>query len=112
MGNVKGKGSLPSGKPEERPPDKAPEKPERATVVPTFFDPSGVLLKLRNRDFPKTKAGRMAFCDYNIERWKVRKVRVETQADPKQRKLKKIEKLKDMLAKLEAEVAEEAKATA
>ena len=109
MGNVKGK-----GKPDQPPTPEAPTPeaptPEAPTTLPKFFDESGVLLKLRSREFPKTKVGRMAFCDYQIERWKARKVRVETQADPKLRKLRKIEKLRTMLEKLEKEVAGEASA--
>lgn len=109
MGNIKGK--TPEAPPEADEKAKKP-KPPRPETIPDFRDKDGQLLKLRNRDFPGTKEGRMAFCDFQIARWEARKVRVTEQADPKQRKLKKIEKLKAMLLKLQAEVAEEAPATA
>jgi len=89
-----------------------PPPGEGATEVPKFFDEAGHLLKLKSRDFPRTKEGKMAYCDYQIERWKSRKQRVTVQADPRQRKLRKIEKLREMIEKLEAEVSAEEEAAA
>lgn len=78
------------------------------TENPAFRDEGGNLFKLRPTDFPKTREGRVGWCDYQIEKWTDKKAQVEKQADPKARKLAKLEKLKAKLAELEAELEEEA----
>ena len=107
MANVKGEGGKPNQDPKAEKGSKRPPKGEGLSEVPKFFDETGQLLKLKSKDFPRTKEGKMAYCDYQIERWKAKRERVRIQADPRQRKLKKIEKLKGMLARLEKEMAEE-----
>jgi hypothetical protein len=70
--------------------------------IPVFKDKDGALLKLRRKDFPKSKEGRMAFCDYQIARWADRKIRVGKQSDPNAKALKKFESYKKKMVELEA----------
>lgn len=96
-------------------PQPAPTKEKKVApiveAIPSFVDESGNLKKLRGRDFPKTKEGKTAFCDYQIAKWTRKRDRVAISADPKAKKLKKIEKLKSLLAKLEEDMAKEGAAT-
>jgi len=76
----------------------AAESVEKKVEIPVFVDADGYLRKLRGADFPKSKAGKMAFCDYNVKKWEMKKVKVESGMDPLAKKKKRREKL---LAKLE-----------
>ena len=80
------------------------------SAIPEIRDAEGRLLKLKGKDFPKSKEGKLAFCDYQIARWDDKKKDVEAKYDPKKKKLRKLEKLQAQLAKLEAEIASEAAA--
>lgn len=77
-------------------------KKEKANVlqIPSFtHGEGGKLRKLSNKDFPKTRAGRLAYCDYRIKKWETRKKVIAERGDPKT----KLEKKKQLLAeKLEA----------
>lgn len=99
MANVKGAPATP--------PKKQAVSTAEPTAIPKFMDGAGKLLTLHGKDFPKTRDGRVAFCDYQIARWQAKKERVSISADPQARKLKKILRLKEMLAKLEQEVTSE-----
>jgi hypothetical protein len=81
------------------------KKPE-ATKVPDLKDKKGNLLKLRPSDFPRSKEGRMAFCDYQIAKWTDKKDKYSKGDDPRAQKLAKLEKLKQKLDELEKELAE------
>jgi len=91
-----------------------PGKPKKpvVTVIPDFVDKDGELKKLKSKMFPKTKEGKMAYCDYQIKRWEVKKVAVEKGTDPLEKKKRRIEKLKKTLAILDEEVAAEEKTAA
>jgi len=88
--------------------DTKKEKAEEVTVVPELRDEAGNLFKLKGKDFPKTKEGRIAWCDYQIARWQEKKLAVEKRDDPAAKKLAKLEKLKKQLSDLEKEIEEEA----
>lgn len=83
---------------------KKPPKPKDDRPVPGFFDEEGKLRKLKGKDFPATREGRMAYCDYQVERWKLKRVAAEKRGDPLARKKAKVEKYKKLLAELEAEI--------
>jgi hypothetical protein len=100
MANVKGNPSKGASAPK-------PQEPTEVSQIPKIKDEAGKLLTLHGRDFPKSRDGRIAFCDYQIARWQAKKERVAIAADPKARKMKKIAQLKEMLAKLEEEVSSE-----
>jgi len=70
-----------------------------------FVDQNGKLLKVKGAAFPRTKDGRLAYCDYNIARWEARKVNVLKASDPLAKKRAKVEKIKATLLVLEAELA-------
>jgi len=77
------------------------------TEIPTFRDEQGHLFKLRGKDFPKNKDGKLAYCDYWIEYWNDRKKVIVEGEDPKTKKEKRLARLRDELAKLEKELAGE-----
>ena len=85
---------------------KKSSKPE-VKEIPEFFDGEGQLKTLRTANFPKSKAGRMAYCDYQVEKWKIKKIAVEKKMDPLAKKKKKREKLQEQLKKLDEELLAE-----
>ena len=66
-------------------------------------------MTLKQGNFPRSKIGRLAYCDYQIEKWKIKKLTVEARMDPLAKKRKKREKLMDQLKKLEEELQAEEK---
>lgn len=81
------------------------------TEVPAFTDASGALKTLKSGEFPRTREGRVAFCDYRIacfdrakQAWIDRKEEIARADDPEFQRQRKIDRLKEQLAKLEAEV--------
>jgi uncharacterized protein YigA (DUF484 family) len=80
---------------------------KEVTEIPEFYDEDKQLKTLKQRDFPTTKDGRMAWCDYQVERWKVRKEEISKRMDPLAKKKRKRERLQEQLKKLEEELAEE-----
>jgi len=86
---------------------KAKAKAEKERKLPEIKDSEGLLRKLKSSDFPKTKEGKMAYCDYNIEKWTVKKTAVEKGADPKTKKLKRREKLLSALKELDESIAKD-----
>ena len=82
-----------------------------ATVeeIPEFEDKDGELLKLNRLDFPKTREGKMAHCDYMILTWTKKKEAASKRTDAKGRakaKLqRRLDKLKEKREALEAEIA-------
>jgi len=74
------------------------------TVIPAFYDKDKQLKTLKQGNFPHSRAGKMAYCDYQIEKWKVKRVIIETRTDPLSKKRKKREKLVEQLKKLEEEL--------
>lgn len=87
--------------------DPAKPKAPEITAVPDIRDKEGNLLKLKGNDFPKTKDGKLAYCDYQIEKINVKKVDIESNYHPEKKKMKKIERLKAQLLKLEEELKTE-----
>lgn len=83
-------------------------KAEVVKVVPSFYvvgddgKPSGVLRKLTRKNFPKTKEGRMAWCDYMVIVWNNKKSVLSRSEDPADKLREKIKKLQDKLASLTA----------
>lgn len=88
---------------------KKPRKPAGpvVTVIPEFRGKDGALLKLKGRMFPKTKDGKIAFCDYQIARWQSKKDSIAAKSDPATKAIRKIAALKAKLALLEEEAAKE-----
>ena len=74
--------------------------------MPDFLDAEGQLKKLKGSDFPKSKAGKMAFCDYNITKWTMKKKNIETGMDPAAKAKKRREKLLKQLATLDETIGE------
>ena len=68
--------------------------------VPAFRDNESNLFKLRRRDFPRNQEGRLAFCDYQVERWQDRKERLSKAADPNAKALKKLESMRKKMTEL------------
>ncbi len=91
---------------------KKSKKVESAVVkeIPIFYDKDEQLRTLKTAHFPKSRAGRMAYCDFQIEKWKVKRIIIETRTDPLAKKRKKREKLLAVLKKLEEELVSEEKA--
>ena len=79
-------------------------KPVDDRPIPEFRDKDEQLKKLKASDFPKTKEGKLAYCDYNLERWKDKRKAVEKGLDPKAKKMKRREKLLAQLAALDEEL--------
>lgn len=79
---------------------------DRATTVPKFADASGalVLTKLKGSDFPGTREGKLAYCDYQVLKWQDKKLSIAAKDDPVEKKRKKIADLKKKIALLEKEV--------
>ena len=85
----------------------APPVPPEVTAIPATRDKDGFLLKLTRAQFPKSKNGLLAFCDYQLEKWGERRLSVMRRDDPKTKMLRRREKLLAKLAELEAEIDEE-----
>ncbi len=83
------------------------EEEEEVTEVPDFHDEDGVIVPLKKRDFPKTLKGYYAFCDYNIEKWKVKKSKRKSANDPKAKAKAKLDRYRKMIEKIEAELDED-----
>ena len=81
--------------------------PDRPTEIPKFKDETGAFFKLKGTDFPSSKEGKLAYCDYMIEKWKDKRQAVMDKDDPTKKNLRKIKdmesKIKEMKAKLLAE---------
>lgn len=87
--------------------------PAPVTEIPTFRDDKGILKSLKPKDFPKTKEGRLANFRYKAEFFRElakefdnKALGIEKAGDPAFQRERKIEKMRKMLAKLEAEAAE------
>lgn len=90
---------------EEEEEEEEDEEDEEVTDVPAFLDKDDVLVPLKKMNFPKTLEGRKAFCDYNIEKWKLKKSKIEDDNDPKKKAKNKLARYKKMIATLEAEIS-------
>ena len=87
----------------------APTPPAaKAEAIPKFLDDAGnlVMTKLKGRDFPKGRDGRIAYCRYQSAKWAMKGDKEMQRGDPTTKKLAKIDKLEKMLALLQSEVAE------
>lgn len=84
----------------------APKKLTREIIeIPEFYDTEDNLNRLKRSEFPKTKDGNVAFCDYNITKWKILRKKAEAgQGNKKKARLEK--RLAAMKKKEEALVAE------
>jgi hypothetical protein len=96
--------------------DKAEKKVKAPKVVkpdgpmPEIRDKDGELKTLKRNQFPKSAAGKMAYCDYQLARWTEKKDAIGKQVDPLKRKKAKKERLQKLLKQLEEELALEEKA--
>ena len=75
------------------------------TEIPSFQDDEGHLKTLKRIHFPNTREGRIAYCDFNIERWKVKKENVIKGTDPLAKKKKRRERLLEQLKALDEELS-------
>jgi uracil phosphoribosyltransferase len=73
--------------------------------VPVIRDADGLLKKLRRADFPKSRIGKIAFCDYQIARWETKKANVDKATDPQAKAKKRRERLLKQLAALDEEMS-------
>lgn len=80
------------------------EKKKDERPVPKIWDEKGELKKLKRPDFPKTKAGKVAFCNYMIEKWKIKKAKAEKGRDPATRLKNKKQKLVEKLAEVQRQI--------
>lgn len=82
------------------------------SVIPEWKDKDGVIVmtKLGRRDFPKSIAGKQAYCKYQADRWLERADNIGKAKDPIAKKLDKIAKLQKQVELLKAEKAKAAKA--
>jgi hypothetical protein len=76
----------------------------KVTVIPAFRDNDGILLELSKKDFPRSRDGKVAFLDYQIERLSEKKKALTEAVSPKQKAQSKMKKLQAQLAKLQAEI--------
>lgn len=87
---------------------KAAQKPVDTRPIPVWRDASGamVVTKLKGKDFPKTREGKVAYCRFQADKWTAKAERVATSADPEAKISKKIDKLTKMVALLQKEKAD------
>jgi len=89
----------------EETPEKAPETDNNAKKgIPAIHDKKGKLLKLKRSEFPYSRTGIIAYCDYRIETWQLRKQEMLKKADPMAKKKTKLAKLQEQAKELEAEI--------
>lgn len=93
----------------------APVATPPVTVIPATRDDAGKLLTLKPKDFPRTREGRQAFFNYRADcfqavadEWRSRATNIDKQDDPIFQKQRKLAKMKEQLAKLEAELSKTA----
>jgi len=80
----------------------------RAKTIPVFQkDGKLVLSKLGSGDFPATKAGKMAYCDFQILKWQEKKAAIAAKDDPISKTQAKIDKLTKQLELLKKEKQEQ-----
>jgi len=75
--------------------------------IPNFYTngKDGQTKKLDRHDFPKTKEGKSAFCDYMVAKWNWRKVVLNTKADPNAKLEKKKAELQKKIDEINAKLA-------
>ena len=66
----------------------------------------GELRKLKKQDFPKTKEGKVAFCNYMIEKWKAKRTQAEQGKDPTTKLFQRKNKLLAKLAEINKQITE------
>ena len=92
---------------QERPSEAAMRKSEpkkTLKAIPEWKDDDGKLLKLKRADFPYTRDGIIAYCDYRIEYWKIRKQDMLKKADPLDKVMRKREKLIKALKEIDVQL--------
>jgi len=92
---------------QERPSEEAMRKSEpKKTLkpVPKWKADDGTLLKLKRADFPYNRAGIIAYCDYRIEYWKIKKEEMLKKTDPLDKVRRKRDKLIKALKEVEAQL--------
>ncbi len=88
-------------------PDAQAEPKKTLKPVPKWKDDNGNLLKLKRADFPYNRAGIIAYCDYRIEYWKIKKEEMLKKADPRKKLDGKRDKLTKALKEVEALIESE-----
>ncbi|KKM23314.1 hypothetical protein LCGC14_1616390 [marine sediment metagenome] len=92
---------------QEVPIKEAAEKSETKKTlkpVPVWKDGDGNLLKLKRADFPYNRNGIIAYCDYRIEYWKIKKQDMLKKVDPLDKVRRKREKLIKALEEVDAQL--------
>ena len=89
----------PSEKPVEESESKRTLKP-----VPRWKNEDGTLKKLKRSDFPYNRAGIVAYCDFRIEYWNIKKADMLKKADPLDKVRRKREKLLKALKEVDAQL--------
>lgn len=88
------------------------EKPKSESVedVPLqVYDADGDLIKLKRADFPYTRKGIIAYCDYRVEYWKAKKSIMLAKTDPMTKIQRKRATLMEALKKVDAQIEAERK---
>ncbi len=87
--------------------------PAPVTEIPAFKDENGVYKRLRPKDFPRTRDGRKALFEFRAQVYEFlaaenrKKITdLDKSDDPAYNKQRKIERLRQQLAKLESEADE------
>lgn len=86
--------------------DETKKRPKDTRPIPVFFGADKGLVKHTKKDFPKTRAGKLAFCDYMVAVYQQRKVEIAAKSDPKKRLKARLEKAQAKVAQLQKELTE------
>ena len=77
---------------------------KKIKAIPQTHDSHGNLFKLSRADFPYNRNGIIAYCDYRIEYWQVKKQEMLKKADPLSKIRRKREKLMASLDEINAKI--------
>lgn len=87
--------------------------PAPVTEIPQFKNADGTFASLKPKDFPRTREGRKALCQYRAavydsisKEWLKKAEDIDHQDDPKHLRQRRIEKLRAQLAALEKDEAQ------
>ena len=79
----------------------------RPVAVPAIRGKDGSLLTLKRKDFPASKEGKIAYFKYQSEKYLDMAKAVVEGTDPIKKKERKIQQMRERLARLENEVADD-----
>ncbi len=77
---------------------------KKVKEIPQTKNAKGKLLKLKRSDFPYTRNGIIAYCDYRIEYWQLKKVEMLKKEDPAKKLTSKRQKLLDAIKDIDTQI--------